>query len=365
MPTVGRVSRPERADVVIVGAGLLGLATAYALRERRDVVVLERNDVGHARAGSHGPSRVFRLGYPDPDYVAMARLALHGWRRLSEESDQLLLERTGQLSFGPGATEVMAALGAASEPVEQLSGAEVAERFPAFAGHGPAVYEPESGVLAASRVLDVLRRASRCDVREYTRVRSVGDSESGVDLETDHGTLHANVAVLTAGPWTSQLASVPTFATLEHVAYHRPTRDTSVRVPVFIDHRSPTVYGLPTPDSPLYKIALHHAGERVDPDAAELPARASAIAELARAALDWLPEFDPAPVEIDVCLYDNTADEDFILERTGNVVIGAGTSGHGFKFGVLLGELLASLVEHVPPAVDLARFAAARRSRPR
>jgi sarcosine oxidase len=77
----------------------------------------------------------------------------------------------------------------------------------------------------------------------------------------------------------------------------------------------------------------------------------------------WLPDFDPEPVEVDTCLYDNTGDEDFIIERTGDVVVGAGTSGHGFKFGVLLGELLAALVEDAPPAVDLTRFA--RRKSPR
>ena len=55
--------RAERADVVIVGGGLLGLSTAWALRGRREVLVLERDSVGHARGGSHGPTRIFRLGY--------------------------------------------------------------------------------------------------------------------------------------------------------------------------------------------------------------------------------------------------------------------------------------------------------------
>ena len=63
----------EQADVVIVGGGLLGLSTAWALRGRRDVLVLERDTVGHARGGSHGPTRIFRLGYADPRYVAMAQ----------------------------------------------------------------------------------------------------------------------------------------------------------------------------------------------------------------------------------------------------------------------------------------------------
>ena len=90
----------ERPDVVIVGAGLLGLATAYALRGRRDVLVIERETVGHARGGSHGPSRIFRLGYPDPIYVAMAQRAAEQWRALEADFGVQLLHPTPQLTFG-------------------------------------------------------------------------------------------------------------------------------------------------------------------------------------------------------------------------------------------------------------------------
>ena len=363
LPTVVRMSRVERADVVVVGGGLLGLATAYALRGRREVLVVERETVGHSRAGSHGPSRIFRLGYADPFYVDMARRALDGWTRLAAETGSAMLERTGQLSFGPGAADVLGALRAAGAPVEELSEAAVEERFPAFAGRGPALFEPESGVLDAVSVLEALRAGGACEVRENVRVLALELGTSGVTITTDQGAVDANIAVVTAGPWTVQLTDVPTFATLEHVAYLRPRQEGARRLPVFIEHREPALYGLPTPNSSLYKIALHHAGERVEPDARDLSPRAGAVARLEQAARVWLPDFDPQAVEVDTCLYDNTDDEDFIIERIGNLVVGAGTSGHGFKFGVFLGELLASLVEDAPPAVDLARFA--RRKSPR
>src|SRR6478752_329591 len=99
-----------RADVVIVGGGLLGLSTAWALRGRREVLVLERDSVGHARGGSHGPTRIFRLGYVDPKYVAMAQLAAQQWRALEADAGVQLLHRTPQLTFGPGADAVFAAL---------------------------------------------------------------------------------------------------------------------------------------------------------------------------------------------------------------------------------------------------------------
>ena len=71
------------ADVVIVGGGLLGLATARALRGERDVLVLEQATVGHARGGSHGATRIFRLGYADPHYVEMAQRAAECWRAIT------------------------------------------------------------------------------------------------------------------------------------------------------------------------------------------------------------------------------------------------------------------------------------------
>ena len=69
-----------------------------------------------------------------------------------------------------------------------------------------------------------------------------------------------------------------------------------------------------------------------------------------------LPSLDPEPVETERCVYDNSADTDFVIARTGNIVVGCGTSGHGFKFGPLLGELLADLAEGAPPPIDLGPF---------
>lgn len=328
-----------RADVVIVGAGLLGLATAYALRGRRDVVVFERDTVGHARAGSHGPSRVFRLGYADDRYVRMAQAARARWDALEEAAGVPLLFPTPQLTFGPGAEAVFGALTRAAAPVRNLAADEVAERFPDFAGHGGAVLEEASAVIAADAALDALRQGMDAELRERVAVRAVAPDR----VETDDGVVHARTVVVCGGPWTRELVpALPTHMTLEHFAYLRTAP--SAALPIFIDHRRPTTYGLPTPGSDLYKLALHHAGPTLDPDAPFTP-DANVVNELRDAAARWLPGAEI--VEIDVCPYDNTVDEDFVVERVDGVVVGAGTSGHAFKFGPLLGERLAALVD--PP----------------
>jgi sarcosine oxidase len=269
----------------------------------------------------------------------MAQRALPLWRALEAESGRALLETTGQLTFGPGAAAVYETLAACDAPVEPWSDA-VAEQFPMFAARGPAVYEPASGVIAAADVLATLR--SCVDVREGVNVRAL--DRSGI-VSTDDGDIDAGVVVLTAGPWSKKLLDVgETFATLEHVAYFRPPAG-APRAPIFIDFNEPAVYGLPTPGSDLYKLALHHGGARVDPDG-DLRIDPEAVAALHGAAEKWLPDHEF--VEADVCLYDNTPTEDFIIERAGNIVIGCGTSGHGFKFGPLLGEMLADLCLRSP-----------------
>ena len=351
----------EKADVVVVGAGLLGLATAYALRGRREVVVLEAAEVGHARGGSHGPSRIFRLGYADELYVRMALRARDTWHELEEAAGAQLLHPTGQLTFGSGRRAVFDALTACGAPVEFLPDTDVRERFPMFAGHGSAVFEPESSVIAADRVLDALQTTARCEVRTGARVIRLDDRIDGVRIETDGGTINARVAVVCAGAASADLVpAVATYATLEHVAYLSPKQSGTTPPPIFITFDDPPVYGLPTPRSDRYKIALHHAGAFVDLDRISFAPDEHAVAVLVDAARRWLPAFDADTAEIDVCPYDNTPDEDFVLDRIDNVVVGAGTSGHGFKFGPLLGALLADLVCGDAPAVPLDRFSAYR-----
>lgn len=323
-----------RADVVIVGAGLLGLSTAYALRGRRDVLVLEQDTVGHGRAGSHGPTRIFRLGYAEPRYVELAQRAAARWRALEIDAGVQLLHPTPQLTFGPGADAVFAALVAAGGPTTRISADAIAEQFPAFAGRGPGVLEMGSAVIAADRTLAALRASAGAEVREHAPVVAVDAHR----VETANESIEAHAVVVCAGPWSRSLVGgIPTTTTLEHVGYVRA----GTGLPIFVDFTEPAVYGLPTPGTDLYKIAVHHGGPPIDPDR-QFAADPAAVDALQHAIDHWLPGTEL--VEIDVCPYDNTVDEGFIIDRIDGVVVGAGTSGHGFKFGPLLGEQLAQLV---------------------
>ena len=133
------------------------------------------------------------------------------------------------------------------------------------------------------------------------------------------------------------------------------------------------IYGLPVPGGGrrggTYKVSHHTPGVALDPfdptDPAPLRRRPGPPRPVDRRGPPPPPVLDPEPVATERCVYDNSADADFVLDRAGNIVVGCGTSGHGFKFGPLLGELLADLAEGTPPAIDLGRFGVDRGARRR
>lgn len=244
---------------------------------------------------------------------------------------------------------------AAGAPSQLLQAAEVAERFPAIRVGGPALLEPDSAVIAADEALKALA-AKVPEIWTGVRVIRMADDGRQVTLHTTAGIIAARAAVITAGPWSGGLLAsvsvpVPGRATLEQVAYLRACGQDEA--PIFLFHSEQAPYGLPVPGSQLYKIGIHQSGPATDPDAQNQAADQRLMGRIAELAGRYLPGYDPEPVADERCIYDNSPDEDFIIDRIGNVVVGCGTSGHGFKFGPLLGEWLADLAAgHAGPALS-------------
>lgn len=372
---------PDDCRCVVVGAGLLGLSAAWALTRRGwRVVVLEAAGApGHVRAGSKGDARIFRLGYPERHYVEMALLARARWHDLEAATERRLLHVTGQLTLGdePALHAIAGALESAGAPVEQVSAATAARRFPGFAATGTVLVEPDSGVLAADECLRALYEAGGFELHTANRVTSLRQTPGSVTVGTTSGTgIEADIVVACAGPATLELVGAGTaadVASLPQVAYFAPRRGDDDPPPVFIEWGDDMIYGLPVPaggpHAGTYKVSHHNPGPSLaafDPtDPAPLAGDDPALlARLTDAAERLLPSLDPRPVATERCVYDNAADSDFILDRVGRIVVGCGTSGHAFKFGPLLGELLADLAESVRPSIDLERFSLRRAATP-
>jgi len=359
----------------VIGAGLTGLCAAWAVARRgREVLVLEQAEVGHQGGGSHGSCRIFRFGYDDPDYVRLVGRARALWPDLEDACGSVLLHPTPQLTFGPALPGVLAAMRQAGAPCELLPAPEAAARFPGVAADGDVLYEPDSAVIAADRTLAGLAAlVSRGgEVRTGTAVTGLADDGRRVLVRTGSGRVLANRVIVCAGPWTAGLlapfgVTVPGGATLEQVAYLVPAGQAQGRplpesqgMPIFVHYGGEFPYGLPVPGSDRYKLGLHHSGPPAGPDGQDRSPDAVLADRIQSAARQFLPGHNPVPVAAERCLYDNTPDTDFVVDKIGNIVIGSGTSGHGFKFGPLLGEWLASLAGGQDDAGVPGRFALSR-----
>jgi sarcosine oxidase len=364
----------DRHEFVVVGAGLVGLAATRELARRGgDVVCVEQATIGHDRSGSKGTSRIFRFGYDDPLYVEMAMRSLAGWHSLGDEASEPLLETFGLLSFGERVDELAAAMDGAGARAAILGEEALAERFPEFAIGGRAVFEASAGVLRADRILAVLADSARADgaeIRQRTRAESLTELDDRVRIDLAGSVLECEVALLCAGAFSGELASLTGLPqatvfrpSLQQVAYFGPPARGLACLPAFVERGPVTYYGVPTPASGQYKVGVHDPGATVRPGSVVLDVDAAALALLVSAVERLIPALDPRPLATERCFYDNTPDEDFVIERLGRLVVGAGTSGHGFKFGPLWGEILADLAQGVTPAIPMERFSM-RRPRP-
>jgi monomeric sarcosine oxidase len=342
----------ERAEIVVVGAGVMGAATAYALaRAGHQAVVLEQFELGHARGSSHGRARIFRLVYDDPHWVARAQRALPLWRELEAESGEEILRVTGSLDLGPGTEERAVALAECGVEFEVVDGADLSSPLRIERGT-PALVQSDGGVLDAARARQAFLHG--LEVRERAPVTRIED-DGRVHLEGT--TIEAQAIVVTAGAWVGPLLeplglSPPVTPSRESVAYF-PLEAPS-GLPTTIDWRVPEGYDLPRPGVSVYalpspeglKAGVHRTGPPTDPDEEGV-----VDPEAVRCARDWVARYVegvvPEPVRTETCLYTNMPDESFVLQRQGRVVVGSPCSGHGFKFAPLIGRELASLALEV------------------
>jgi len=257
---------------------------------------------------------------------------------------------------------------AAGARCELLPAAEAGRWFPAVRVPGPVLHEPESSVINASAALASLAGALP-DIREHTRVTAIQDDGRQVTVSSDEDRLACRAVIVTAGPWTARLLgpagiSLPAAATQEQAGYLDlpgavlPAPAVRPDLPILIEHGGGhAFYGLPVPGAPRYKTGLHHGGPATDPDQQDQDPDPDLAGKLAGFVRRHLPGLPADPVSYERCVYDNTPDDDFVIGRIGNVVIGSGTSGHGFKFGPLLGDWLADLATQKLDAAEPAALA--------
>ena len=369
----------------VIGAGAFGGWTALYLRRMgARVTLIDAWGPGNARASSGGETRVIRGTYgPNQPYTRMTARAMQLWKEHEQRWKRHLFHKIGVLwlagkgddQFERGSVPLLSEAGI---PCEELSTSEIANRWPQFNldGVGWGIYEPESGFLTARVACQVVVEQFIAEGGDYKQaVASAGDLEDG-SLEalalSDGSKLVADQYIFACGPWLGQLFPQAigdrVRATKQDMFFFgTPAGDDSfseAKLPVWGDYRGRFVYGIPASDGRGFKIADDTRGPAFDPTSGERSVSADGLRAIREYLALRFPRMKDAPlIETRVCQYENTPDNHFIIDRhpaAENVWLLGGGSGHGFKHGPALGEMVAKLVlenENADPLFRLARFA--------
>ncbi len=356
--------------VVVIGAGAFGGWTALELARRgARVTLLDAWGPGNARSSSGGETRVMRSTYGSHSlYTGMATHALDLWRAWEGRWQRTFFRRTGALwlfgAEGEHFSDASAAtLAARGVTVQEIDVAEAARTYPQvnFNDVQRVLFEPEAGYLLARRACEQVveqlvaenglyrcAAASSPVVLDGQPVRSIR-LQGGDEIEGDE-------FVFACGPWLGQLfpdAIGPLVrATRQDVYYFGPSagdgRFSEKQLPVWLHFGQRLMYGIPGNVNRGFKIADDTPGPAFDPSNGERDVDASGLAAARAFVAGHFPGLAAAPlIGSEVCQYQSTPDSNFIFDRhpaAPNVWIAGGGSGHGYKMGPAVGELMASLV---------------------
>jgi len=347
-------------DVIVAGVGAHGSAATYQLAKRgRSVLGFDRFARGHTLASFGGLSRIIRLSYYEhPSYVPLLKRAWDLWRELEREGGETLLTQTGGLYMGPPHGELVSGSLASARTHdldhELLDNAQLRQRYPVFAvdPDWAGVFDAQAGWLAPERSVEThLRLAERhgATLRFSEPVERWERDGEGVRVTTAQGSYGARRLVITAGAWLSRL--LPQFA--PHLSVERnvlfwfePLRDREAfaKLPVYIvEDTDRLYYGFPYDPASGLKMAGLHFGERVDPDTVDREPNATDEERVRSWLRRRMPLANGERRRAQVCLYTNSPDGHFIIDRDGPVTYASACSGHGFKFASAVGEILADL----------------------
>lgn len=377
----------SKPHIAVIGAGAFGGWTAlYLLRGGARVTLLDAWGPGNSRSSSGGETRIMRGAYgPGQPYTKLAARALDLWKQHESHWKQKFFFPIGVLwmveaddTFERGSIPLLKEAGI---PFEQLAVKDLTRRWPqiSFENVAWAIHEPQSGYLLARASTQAVVDHFAAEGGEYRQASVVAspDLENGQlkslslsdDSTSDDSTIVADSYIFACGPWLGKLFPHTIGPHLrsskqEVFFFGTPAGDPSYNdgnLPVWGDHGDRFIYGIPGNQGRGFKMADDTRGPDFDPTSGERVTSRENIDAARRYLAYRFPGLKDAPLlETRICQYENTADNNFIIDRhskNSNLWIVGGGSGHGFKHGPALGEMVARLVLRDETADSLYRLA--------
>ncbi len=377
--------------IAVIGAGAFGGWTALHLLERgARVTLIDAWGPGNSRASSGDETRIMRGAYgADHVYSEMAARALKLWSKYERRWKRQFLHRSGVLWMASGADQSferasIAGLRAAKIKFEELSSSQMKKRWPqiSFTGIEWGIFEPECGYLGARASCQAVVEAFVAAGGKYRQVAVLSDGLLAEGLEngakaglalSDKSRLKADAYVFACGPWLGRLFPRTIGALVQPTKqdvffFGTPAGDVRFNdqhLPVWGDHYDRFYYGIPGHDRRGFKLADDTRGEAFDPTNGERVISRDTLSCVRQYLAVRFPALKDAPlIESRVCQYEQSPDSHFIVDRhpaNENLWLVGGGSGHGFKHGPALGEMMAELIlkNREPQAIwKLERFKA-------
>ncbi len=366
-------------EYIVLGLGGLGSAAAYWLSRRAggDVLGLEQFELGHVRGESQDHSRIIRLSYHAPNYIALAKRAYQCWDEVSRENGEPLVLITGGLDLGPRQSAIP--LGAYSEsmtaagvPFETLDADEIMRRWPSFRLtddiHG--LYQPMGGIAMAARGNAAHQRLARehgATLTDCTGVERIEALPDGTFAVTAGGVRYGcRRLVIAAGPWSNAALAhfaqrLPLVVTREQVTYFKSPhleKFAPDRFPVWIWMDDPCYYGFPVFGEAATKVAQDAGGKPTTAQTRDFESDPENAAGVVRFLERYLPDALGPVHYTKTCLYTLTPDRDFVIDTLPghagvSLAIGA---GHAYKFASVIGRILSEFAIDGATSSDVSAF---------
>lgn len=363
-------------DVIIVGAGSMGMAAGYYLAKAgKKVLMLDTYTPPHQEGSHHGDTRIIRYAYGEgASYVPFVKRAGELWQELETLADEHLFLQTGVVNIGEPTCAFIQNVKASAAfyglALEYYSAAEAMNKWPGLSlpVNLVAYFEPTAGVLrveACIRAYKKLALEAGASLQTNEKVLTIQAGEM-VQVQTAQNIYKAKHLIVTAGAWATELLqtlgiTIPVTPTRKTFAWFDADEQLyhdEVFPAYCFEFADSTYYGFPSIDGTGLKLGRHDGGEAINPNEPLRPFDEADSVDLQNFIDQFMPQ-DGALKYGKTCKYSMTPDEDFIIDflpEHQNIIIAAGFSGHGFKFSSAVGEVLADLIIDGKSKQDLTTF---------